>query len=88
MARYRTQMDATLAGSMASRRPFGQRSDDDMDADEFLQRILPGLTPDPLTSYPPGFLEPQMAQELLKGMSSDICHLQFAIDTKRVLIES
>lgn len=64
-------MSATLAGSMASHLVFGQWSDDDMDSHEILRPMTLKLTQASSTSYAPGFLEPQMAQELLKGMSSD-----------------
>lgn len=73
-------MSATAAGSMASYLTFGDWPDlDDIDSDEILQPVIVKLRPGSPASFPPGLLEPQMTQELLKGMlSNDFCRRVFA----------
>lgn len=76
-------MSATAAGSMASHLRFGYRLEDDyIDPDGFLQPVEVVLRPDSPTSFPPGFLEPQMTHELLKGRSSNICYRQSLLDIR------
>ena len=68
-------MSANAAGSMASHITFGHRLEHDgRDLDEILQPLIVSWRPDSPASFPPGFLEPQMTQELLKGKLPNICY--------------